>query len=332
MSGGPAGPPVVPLPLPAPAARGGSVNAYLLPGPPPVLVDPGPDTPAATRALADGLARQGLQVPDIGLIVLTHCHPAHAAVAPVLASRHGARILAHPDAEAWLRDPPAAWADFRQLVRRAAEAGAVPPAVLDQWLAQSAARRLPTAPADWRFEALAPGQPILLAGDDWQVVHHGGHSLDHLSLSHGGGRTLLTGDLLSRQADTVPWLDARAAGSSGALAELVLAWRHLARLRQAVLWPGHGPEIRAHRILVARRLAAVRSQLLATRAAVSAGADTVWAVAESLELDLRPLHLPETLSVVVAQLRWLLDQQQIERTVVDGLARHHRSAQPQRPR
>jgi glyoxylase-like metal-dependent hydrolase (beta-lactamase superfamily II) len=314
------------LSLPAPEATGGTVNAYLLPGPPPVLVDPGPGTPAANLALAEELARHGIQLDAIRTILLTHAHPAHSGGAPQLAGRNGATLLAHPAAEAWLRDGQAAWAGYRTLIERAARAGGVPPALLDDWLDHAAPRHAPAMSATgWDFRPLAPGQPLRLAGDDWHVHFNGGHSVDHVSLSHVGGTTALTGDLLLRQGDTVPWLDARAAGSSGALAELIAAWRQIARLRQAVLWPGHGPEIRAHRILVARRLAAARSQLIAARAAVSAGADTVWAVAGSLELDLGLVHLPATLSTAAALLRWLQDQQQVERRVVDGVARFKRN-------
>ena len=50
------------------------MNAYLLCGDPLTLVDPGPRSPEALSALEEGLAEQGLRVPDVELIVLTHHH------------------------------------------------------------------------------------------------------------------------------------------------------------------------------------------------------------------------------------------------------------------
>ena len=50
-------------------------NAYLIPGPKHVLVDPGP--PGSAGELLEKLSLHGISLGDIGLIVITHGHPDH---------------------------------------------------------------------------------------------------------------------------------------------------------------------------------------------------------------------------------------------------------------
>lgn len=77
------------LPTPYPV---GDVNAYLLDGPRPVLIDTGVVGERSLAILADALATLGHRIQDIGAIVLTHAHQDHAGGADAIRLRSGAPV------------------------------------------------------------------------------------------------------------------------------------------------------------------------------------------------------------------------------------------------
>lgn len=80
------------------------IAAYLLPGPAPLLIDPGPAS--CLPALRDGLARHGLSSSDLAGIVLTHIHLDHAgAVGHLLADHPQLTVHVHQRGAAHLIDP-----------------------------------------------------------------------------------------------------------------------------------------------------------------------------------------------------------------------------------
>src|SRR2546423_11444652 len=85
-------PHVLPLPVPFSVRV---VNAYLLPGDPLTLVDPGADWDETGIELDAALAAHGLRVEDVERIVLTHQHHDHVGLAHRLKERSGADVVAH---------------------------------------------------------------------------------------------------------------------------------------------------------------------------------------------------------------------------------------------
>jgi glyoxylase-like metal-dependent hydrolase (beta-lactamase superfamily II) len=80
------------------------IAAYLLPGPAPLIVDPGPAS--CLPALRDGLAAHGLRVSDLAGIVLTHIHLDHAAATGQLVAEHpGLTVHVHQRGAPHLIDP-----------------------------------------------------------------------------------------------------------------------------------------------------------------------------------------------------------------------------------
>jgi glyoxylase-like metal-dependent hydrolase (beta-lactamase superfamily II) len=311
--------------LPVPFVTGGAVNAFVLPGPPTVLVDPGPDTAEARSALVAALGRLNLTVTDLDVVIVTHAHVDHAGAAAPLAVEAGAALAAHPYARDALADWPAVWAARLAHYERAAQAGGVPAHVVAAFLDGAADRAAygrghPAA----SFRALADGATVVAGARRWRVIHTPGHAVDHIALYQPESATLISGDLLLRHLPTVPFLDPRRTGPQRrpALADLIAAWRAVGRLNVAIAWPGHGAPIRAHRILVARRLATTRTRLRAARAAVAAGAETVWEVAAALGSPPTPAHLAATVSDAAGLLEWLVDRGLIERAWLAGVVRY----------
>src|SRR3954449_13602810 len=82
----------LPVAIPLPLARVGSVNAWLLPGDPVTLIDTGPREDRALAALEAGLRGEGLRFEDVELVLATHHHLDHAGLAATIQRRAGATV------------------------------------------------------------------------------------------------------------------------------------------------------------------------------------------------------------------------------------------------
>ncbi|MFN2114456.1 MAG: MBL fold metallo-hydrolase [Anaerolineae bacterium] len=302
----------------------GAVNAYVLPGTRPALVDTGAATPSALAALHVGLEEIGLGIADLAVVAVTHGHLDHLGLAAQVQAASGARVVGHPRAVAALADFPAHWRARLDLLDRAAQAADAPPEVRSAALAaERGLESLGESVPENHLSGLPDGARLPLGDSEWTAVHTPGHSGDHIALLHGPSGSAFTGDLLLRHLQTVPYLEpARRGTRPNVMAELIASWRRLGRLPLGIAWPGHGGPIRAHRILVARRLVAARSRLQVARAELAGGAETVWDLAAALGLSSEPSELPAVLGETVALISWLVDRGLASREESGGVIRY----------
>lgn len=317
--------------LPTPFAIG-AVNAYVLPGTPTALVDCGPDTESAFEALESGLAEHDVTVSDLRVLLITHRHVDHLGLASRIHRASGATVIAHPEVVRALTDFPSHWRKRLSLLERAARAAGVPRETIEQSLAlrsqiQDLAASVPTA----AMRSTGNGRSITCGGCDLTSVYTPGHTSDHVCFVHRPSGAAFTGDLMLRHLATIPYLeDPKTHGAVNPLADLVASWRLVGGLALSIAWPGHGRPVRAHRILVARRLASVRSRLQSARRVLQGRHMTAWELASELGLSLDGRDLPATLGESVALLRWLAARGLVDRSESGGLVRFRsrRAAQP----
>jgi glyoxylase-like metal-dependent hydrolase (beta-lactamase superfamily II) len=187
------GPARIETPLPF-ALR--SANAWLWPGPDPLLVDCGLRTPEAWTVLDAGLRANGVDH-GRGLhrlrVVVTHGHPDHAGNAARLA-RGGATVLAleaeRPHLDGHLARQPAR---HRAIEAAAREHGAPDPAIA---AIRARGRRMESWGEDVAVTGLRDGQRVPLGrGGEALVLAAPGHTPGSLLLSLDDNR-LVTGDTL----------------------------------------------------------------------------------------------------------------------------------------
>lgn len=269
-----------------------------------------------------GIRAEGIEPGAIAQIVLTHTHANHAGLAAALHARTGAPILVHERGAKTIARFAAAIEDRGALVVRAARAAAVPEPLIAAFADLSNAQ-LPSpesVPAD-AIRTLAD-RAALAAGDaTWTVVHLPGHAADHIALVHRASGVVIAGDMLLRGIPSQPGLEPRTAGGRPrTLAVLMDSLKRLSRLDAAIVLPGHGAPIRAHRVLVARRLAHIRARLVAAHAAVAAGARTLWDVMGALDGAIEaPADLPPRLAEGIALVDWLIEHRRVARAVREGV-------------
>ena len=186
------------LPTPFPV---GQVNSYVLRPDGPglgslTLVDPGPNYPPAKEALVKGLEKLGLGLDRFETLFLTHPHVDHYGLAGEIASRSGARVVAHADAVPRLtgrisESSPGQLLVFGKILARAGLPGEFLASLLRQWAASDrlgAAVKVDVLPAD--------GDTVEGGGVTWKIIHTPGHSPGSVCFHDEVGQRLIAGDHL----------------------------------------------------------------------------------------------------------------------------------------
>lgn len=155
----------------------GAIAAYLIHGPEPTLVDPGPST--SLPRLLEGLGEHGVGAGDLRHVVLTHVHLDHAgATGHLTAAFPRATVLVHADGAPHMVDPTRLVASTRRTFGEAHDRlwGEVLPVPVDRVRAWR-----PGDPGPWKGL-----RPLATPG-------HIGHHLAYLDERNG---TLFAGDAM----------------------------------------------------------------------------------------------------------------------------------------
>ena len=254
---------VVPIVLPTPYPIG-PVTVYLLTGDPLTLVDTGPWTRSAWRALKVALAARSLRPADVRRVLLTHAHHDHFGLAQRFV-RMGASLAAHPGERRNLRLDR----DRGLLWRQLGLAGMSAPRRLALIAGLRGLDR--TARGVSSFEPLAQGQELHHEHGPIRVHHLPGHTPGHVGFELGAEGVAITGDTIldGRTPNAVIDSDPdRPSQPFQALAAYAATLARLEAMGLCVLLPAHGPciadvagQVAALRERQSRRAAQVREAL-----------------------------------------------------------------------
>lgn len=307
-------------------------NAFLLPGSvagDAALVDPGPDSTEARQRLAEALAAAGLKQTDLRTVVLTGWQPQRAGMVGRLSGRGGLTVVARGGANGMARAMAEAVQDD-QALETAARWGGAPPWAQLRLRALLADRRAmqpvwqPMAGQRWLDPN--PARDLRLGGQAWRARHPQGLTGASTLYWHAPSRTLIGGELLDRSAGLRLPLPRPLQDWPEMLRRIYGAWRPLGREAVDLVLPGHGPPIRSHRVLIARRLARIREQLNGILAATSAESLSPWDLLLRLDPE-RPdgADLPERLAGLLAMVAHLERRGRLRREGPAAAARFRRA-------
>jgi glyoxylase-like metal-dependent hydrolase (beta-lactamase superfamily II) len=250
----------VTLPLAIPFATR-TVNAYLLPGDPVTLVDPGVDWEETEIELTSALSAHGLRLNDIEQIVITHQHHDHVGYAHRLKSLSGARVVAFHGAVRYLAGLPAESLDaedsYQADVMRLH--GVPDDLVCERFEASKESQRyVGSLPVDLPVQG---GDVFDAGGARLTVYERPGHSPSDLLFVEEHGRFALLGDHLIAGISPNPIahlpLDRRRADPRlrpQALVAYLDSLRLTLDLEFEIGLPGHGPSVQEARQLIRDRL------------------------------------------------------------------------------
>lgn len=184
---------ILQLPLPYPITP--SLNAYLLETPDGLLlVDCGTALTPGWESLAAAFAEAGKDVDDLALLVSTHPHTDHAALAATVVERTGCRFARLDAPLSQLERMRDHWVPRAERLRLVRELG-VPEEVRAVWVEAHIAGDGDAPPPDDDI-LLRPGDVLPSAIGDLQVLSAAGHSSSMLALWNPGRRWLMSGDLV----------------------------------------------------------------------------------------------------------------------------------------
>lgn len=232
--------PVETLSLPTPYAVG-PVNAYVIVGEPMTMIDAGVNTVDAENALKLGFAAKGLFLESVERILVTHGHPDHYGLIPLIRSMcNGEAFMGHQEISR-LIDTNA----YAELGRLLMQAG-FPMDLLEEMAKRE--RVLQRVHAVTQLDCTPVHDGEVFEFRDFMLVAIAlpGHTGGHLGFLEPATGTLFAGDTLLPHISPNPLLEPE--GESPAqrrrsLKQYLESLDKLESLDLKVVYPGHGPPI-----------------------------------------------------------------------------------------
>ncbi len=262
------------------------MNAYLLPGDPVTLVDPGPRWRQSLTGLEAALAEERLHVDDVELLVLTHQHQDHVGLAATIQRRSGCVVAGHELLADLLADEAATRAGEDAYEIALMRLHGIPDTIVAEVPRISAQARGYGESVEVGLR-LADGD-VLAAGDrELEVALRPGHSPTDTIFLLGDGSALL-GDhlLLDSPAVTVAHRPPRGSADPRERPRALLDYRAslAATANRAVTsgFPGHGDRVGDAAAAIADRLAAQDRRAERLLGKLGREPQTAWEIAESV--------------------------------------------------
>lgn len=232
------------LSLPTPYAVG-PVNTYVIPVEPMTMIDAGVNTVEAENALKLGFAARGIFLESVERILITHGHPDHYGLIPVVQEVSQAKAhMAEVELER-ITDTR----DFWEVRRLLMEAG-FPEAKLEGLVDHE--RRLQRLHRVSRLDCkpVNHGECFEFRGFHLEAVSLPGHTGGHIGYLEPESATLFAGDTLLPQAGTAfalePVLEPEGESPTHrrrSLKQYLDSLERLASMDLETVYPGHGPVI-----------------------------------------------------------------------------------------
>jgi glyoxylase-like metal-dependent hydrolase (beta-lactamase superfamily II) len=289
---------IIPTPFPV-----GDLNAYLIEGEKLTLVDAGPNTEEAWKALNEQLTNLEFQASDIEQIVVTHHHPDHVGLLDYFPGNMP--VIGHRYNDVWLQQDPVFFQQYTEFFFQWFERFGIPypprPLIkkLKSPMIYSCHRSL--------TKIIKEGEQVAgLAG--WIVLETPGHAQGHICLYHEGEGILVGGDLLLAHVSSNPLLEPPQENRTErpkSLLQYNQSLKKISELPISLVYAGHGEDVTDVRGLVEHRLKRQEERAYSVLEMIKEKPMTVFEACQRLFPSVYEKQLGLTISETVGQLDYL---------------------------
>lgn len=272
---------IIPISIPTPFYVG-DVNVYLIKEDPITLIDVGPKTDEAAKALREKLAGNGVQFSDVRRIVLTHAHEDHCGLARrVRDEAKDAEILVHDWETGHLFGRLAQEHNKNLLLR-----SGVPPTDFEEMRKlYSEISLLTDALEDGGFSSLKDEMELEFARGSLKVLHTPGHTPGSCSFFREANRTLICGDCVLKRITPNPIVSPDPidpAKRFPSLAEYLVSLAKLRSYSPTLSYCGHGEPVTDFEEIFNRYVRAIDERQKRVISLIGKGGSTAFEIAQVL--------------------------------------------------
>ncbi|HYM00313.1 MAG TPA: MBL fold metallo-hydrolase [Blastocatellia bacterium] len=218
----------------------GPVNVYLIEEDPLTVIDTGPYTDEAIKALREGLAKLGYGFQAIKRIIISHAHADHFGMARAIVEESGAAVYIHSwDAHAVVGSED--YVPFKGLLI----AAGVPKAAVDRLEVGGSRFRQYEKKLD-KVELLADEDEIQFERESLVVVHTPGHTPGSICLLRKSSRLMFSADTILKNITPNPVLNPDPVNPKKrfqSLGEYLVSLAKIRSIAPTLLKGGHGDDV-----------------------------------------------------------------------------------------
>jgi len=303
---------VIPTPYPV-----GPVNTYLIKNDPITMIDVGPDTPQAYKALQHMFESMDCRIEDIKRIVVTHSHPDHCGLAEQIAGVSKATVLIHPLEEGKIKGKQ----DFyKERMPSILETG-IPADVLQEMIGEKDMLPEP-ALKGVQTKLMSGGESISFDGGELNIMHFPGHSPGHLCAYDSEQKLFFSGDFLLPHITPNPLMEPdhdKLGTRLPSLKQYLSGLNVLEKLAVTMVFPGHGGTFNDYFsvINVARRHHQEQFERIKTN--LQSGEQNTYQLCKAIYPGLKRFGTALGLSEILAHLDLLVEKGEINCSKKQGV-------------